>query len=213
MDGFKSPRHASEQAALAQFTPAVVRSLAEAHADIRQFLRRTLQNEADADDVMQDFYARVLLRSSQLKREGSARAWLRRVLRSTLNDHLRRQAARRRAEADFARKEAALPPVEAELDSVACLCLHKVLPALKPEYADVLREVDLQERSREAVAAALGLTPGNLAVRLHRARRALRHVLELTCETCPIHGYLDCGCEYTKRLRLARRPERGTAPM
>lgn len=190
--------------ALADINPAIVRSLAEAHDSIRQFLRRALRDDAEADDVMQEFHLRVLTRSSQIKREESARAWLRRVLRSVLNDHFRRQAARRRAEADFARKEAATPPTEADFDTVACLCLYKVLPALKPEYAEVLRRVDLAEERREAAAAALGLTIGNLTVRLHRARRALQRVLELTCETCPIHGYLDCGCEYTRMLRSAR---------
>src|SRR3546814_19115504 len=84
------------------------------------------------------------------------------------------------------------------------MCLHKILPALKPEYAEILRRVDLAEEPREAIAAALGLTIGNLTVRLHRARQALRRVLELTCETCPIHGYLDCGCAYSRKLRSVR---------
>jgi len=167
--------------ALAQITPAIVRNLAGAHDCIRQFLRRSLQDAEEADDVLQEFYLRVLLRSSQLRKTESARAWLRRVLRSVLSDHLRRRAARRRAEADFARKNSVSPPAEAEFDAVACLCLHKVMVALKAEYAEAIRRVDLAEEPREAAASALGLTMGNLNVRLHRARRALRRVLELTC--------------------------------
>ena len=69
------------------------------------------------------------------------------------------------------------------------------------EYAEVLRRADLENEPREAIAAALGLTLSNLTVRLYRARQALRRALQLSCETCPIHGYLDCGCEYSKRLR------------
>lgn len=190
--------------ALAEITPAIVRELAEAHDCIRQFLRRSLRDDDEADDVLQEFHLRVLLRSSQLRRTQSARAWLRRVLRSVLSDYLRRRAARRRAEADFARKDSVSPPAAADFDAVACLCLHKVMVALKPEYAEVIRRIDLAEEPRDAAAPALGLTVGNLNVRLHRARRALRRVLELTCETCPIHGYLDCGCDYTRKLRLAR---------
>jgi RNA polymerase sigma factor (sigma-70 family) len=208
------PDDTTNNGALAETNPTIIRALAEAHGDIRHFLRRSLRDDEEADDVMQDFYARVLSRSTQLRTEESARVWLRRVLRSVLNDHFRRRAARRRAEADLARKEAATPPAEAELDTVACMCLYKVLPALKPEYAEVLRRVDLAEEARETAAAALGITIGNLTVRLHRARQALRRVLELTCETCPIHGYLDCGCEYTRRLRSARaRTTRGAADL
>src|SRR3546814_4227986 len=100
-----------------------------------------------------------------------SRSWLRLVLRSVLNDHFRREAARQRAEADFARKDAAIPPPEEKIDTAACMCLHKILPALKPEYAEILRRVDLAEEPREAIAAALGLTIGNLTGRLQDRKR------------------------------------------
>jgi len=98
-----------------------------------------------------------------------------------------------------------------DIETFVCMCLYKLLPLLKPEYADILRRVDLENEPREAVAAAMGLTLGNLTVRLHRARQALRRALQLTCETCPIHGYIDCGCEYTKRLRSGRLPGEETS--
>jgi RNA polymerase sigma-70 factor (ECF subfamily) len=82
-----------------------------------------------------------------------------------------------------------------------------LLQTLKPDYADVLRRVDLLEQSRGEVAATLGITVNNLTIRLYRARQALRRALALTCETCPIHGYLDCGCAYTKQVR-GRPPRR-----
>src|SRR3546814_7996762 len=71
--------------ALAEISPAVVRALADAHDGIRQFLRHSLRNEDDADDVMQELYVRLLVRSSQLRQKESARAWLRCVLRRVLN--------------------------------------------------------------------------------------------------------------------------------
>lgn len=186
---------------LNELTPALVVTLAEVHDTFLQFLRRRLGNEADSSEVMQEFYVRVVIHSSQLRSEESAVAWLRRVLASTLIDYRRRVAARGRAEADFARKDAATPPSTEELDGFVCACLYKILPFLRPEYAELIRRVDLENEPRENVAAALGLTVGNLTVRLHRARQALRRALQLTCETCPFHGYLDCGCEYSKRLR------------
>ena len=48
-------------------------------------------------------------------------------------------------------------------------------------------------------ASDLGITPNNLKVRRHRARRALRARLEETCRICAAHGCLDCTCE--KKLR------------
>ncbi len=194
---------------LSELTPTAIRALAEIHDTFFQFLRRHLRNESDAEEVMQQFYLRVLIHASQLRKQESVLAWLRRVLRSALSDYRRRAAARERAEADFARKDAATAPSTDDLETFVCMCLCKLLPLLKPEYTDILRRVDLENEPREAVAAARGLTLGNLTVRLHRARQALRRMLQLTCETCPIHGYLDCGCEYMKRLRSGRLPGGG----
>lgn len=187
---------------LRPLSPELVTILAEVHRHFLQFLKRALGNAADAEDVMQQFYLRVLLKSADVRRQTSTRIWLRRVLMSVLNDYRRRAARRRRAEADFARKEAALPPTEEELDAFICMCLHKLLPVLKPEYAEVLRLVDLEGIPRAAVAGRLGLSLNATTVRLHRARHAMRKALELTCEMCPVHGYLDCSCDYRKRMRL-----------
>jgi len=187
---------------LRALSPALVAILAEVHNNFLRFLKRALGNSADADDVMQQFYLRVLLRSADLRRQTSARIWLRRVLMSVLSDFRRRATRRRRAEADFARKEAALPPPEEDVDAFICKCLHRLLPVLKPEYAEVLRLVDLEEIPRSAVAGRLGLSLNAVTVRLHRARQAMRQALELTCATCPVHGYLDCGCDYAERWRL-----------
>lgn len=189
-------------AGLQALNPALVAILAEVHNDFLGFLNRALGSTADAEDVMQQFYLRVLLRSADLRRQTSARTWLRRVLMSVLSDFRRRATRRRRAEADFARKEAALPPPEEDVDAFICKCLHKLLRVLKPEYAEVLRLVDLEEIPRSDVASRLGLSLNAVTVRLHRARRAMRQALELTCATCPVHGYLDCACDYTKRQRL-----------
>ncbi|MBX9824842.1 MAG: sigma-70 family RNA polymerase sigma factor [Xanthobacteraceae bacterium] len=180
-------------------------TLRQVHKTFLQFLRRRLRNHGEAEEVMQQFYLRVVAHASQLRKEESAVVWLRRVLQSALSDHWRRNAVRMRAEADFGRKDAAAPSLTEEIDDVVCKCLARILPLLKPEYADVLRRVELEGETRESVAADLGLTPGNLTVRLHRARQALHRALTQTCETCPVHGYFDCGCEYTKRLRSGRR--------
>lgn len=178
-----------------------IHALAEAHDSFLRFLRRHLRNDSDAEDVMQELYLRVVVHAVQLRKEESVQIWLRRLLRSALSDWRRRAAVRSRSEADSTRKEAAESLPADDLDRVVCQCLYKILPILKPEYAELLRRIDLENEPREATADALRLTLGNLTVRLHRARQALRRALQLSCQTCPIHGYLDCGCEYTKRLR------------
>jgi RNA polymerase sigma factor (sigma-70 family) len=193
--------HDDGEDALRELDPGIARALAETQRDFLRFIRRRVGPSADVEDLLQQFYLQVRSHASRLRQEDSMHAWLRRVLATTLSDHFRREGARHRAEADFARKDAATPAVEEDLETVVCLCLYRLLPLLKSEYAEVLWRVDLLGEARESVAEGLGTTLNNLTVRLHRARHALRRALELFCETCPIHGYLDCGCGYTKRLR------------
>ncbi len=166
------------------------------HRDFLRFLVRRVGDADTAEDVLQQFYLRAVSRGSELRRSESAVAWLYRLLRTTLVDHYRSESSRRRREADYARME--IPSNEgrdAELQSTVCACLEALLPTLKPEYAEILRRVDLQETPPREVARDLGLTPNNVRVRLHRARQAMKESLLLSCRTCAEHGCLDCDCK------------------
>jgi RNA polymerase sigma-70 factor (ECF subfamily) len=74
--------------------------------------------------------------------------------------------------------------------------MSAVIPTLKPEYADIVGEIELRERSIADVAREKGLTANNATVRLHRARAALRRRLVEVCGTCSTHGCLDCTCRH-----------------
>ena len=175
----------------------------ECRGEFLAFLRRRLGSAAEAEDVLQDFYVRVLTGAPRLRNPGNPRRWLGRVLQTALADHYRRRSARLRAETAFqAAAPTAVVPVE-EIDAAVCVCLYRLLPTLKPEYAEVLWRADLMGEPREHIAQSLAITANNVTVRLHRARRALEKRLRQTCLTCPIHGFLDCACDRARAVREA----------
>ena len=182
---------------------AVHAVMVEIHQDLLRFLTRRLGNEDEAADVLQDFYVKVLRRIGDLRDTKKLRGWMRRVLETTLIDYYRAQGKKRQSEADYHYLETVGLSGDGkdDLDFSVCMCIYKLLPTLKPEYADVLWRADLISESRESIAGALSISENNLRVRLHRARQALRQRLEETCRTCPIHGYLDCDCDYGSHLR------------
>ena len=94
-----------------------------------------------------------------------------------------------------------VPP---EDEAAICGCLEDLLPTLKPEYAEVLRALDLGEASTEELTAELGITANNLKVRRFRARKQLKERLERTCRTCATHGCLDCTCSRDRTAPDAR---------
>lgn len=168
-----------------QLGPELTSVLAQSRDGFLRYLQVRLGNRDEAEDVLQDFYLRVVIKAGQIRDTESVMAWLRTVLKSVLVDYYRRRSAARRAQQELAVDPLATTATqEDDFDRTACTCFYKVLPSLKAEYAEVLRHVDLAGESRHEVALALGITTGNVRVRLHRARQALKRSLELSCGEC-----------------------------
>jgi RNA polymerase sigma-70 factor (ECF subfamily) len=173
---------------------AVVRTLVENHRHFLSFLERRVGSRAVAEELLQAAFVRTLEKGKELRDGESAVAWFYRLLRNALSDHYRKQAAEGRALVREAR-EATEVGSDPELKDTICACVGELLPTLKPEYAELLRQVDLEERSVPEIAAEVGITPNNAGVRLHRARQALKQQLERSCGSCATHGCLDCSCQ------------------
>jgi RNA polymerase sigma-70 factor (ECF subfamily) len=171
-----------------------VRLLVDNHARFLAFLERSVGSRDVAEDLLQEAFVRGLDRARSLRDQDSAVAWFYRLLRNALIDHYRRRGAERRAlERVAPEPEATEPPPDEELMRTVCACVASLLDTLKPEYAAVLRRVELDGLA--VLAAEAGITANNAAVRVHRAREALRRQLQRCCRTCAAHGCVDCRCE------------------
>ncbi len=182
---------------------AVRRALVEAREEFLAFLHHRLGSRDEAEELLQHFSLRALERAGQLRDIRSVRGWLGRILATTIVDHQRRAIRRRHWEVSTEQTDIeslALEP-DREVDEAVCNCLYKLLPTLKPEYADVVWRCDILGEPRDRIAASLGTTLNNITVRLHRGRQALRKRLEEMCLTCPVHGFLDCRCDEAERIR------------
>tara|TARA_R110002124_G_scaffold84683_2_gene220335 strand:- start:1029 stop:1646 length:618 start_codon:yes stop_codon:yes gene_type:complete len=160
------------------------------------FLVKRLGNLAEAEDVLQEFCLRVMHRKDQLREAEKLNAWLYSVLRSTLNDHYRKNGRTRRLSAAFEREQEIADATEPGAEDFVhiCKCVRGLIPAMRPDQGELIRRIDLDDESRDAVALELGVTLGALGVRLHRARAALRDMLLGHCGCCCEHGFEDCAC-------------------
>lgn len=172
----------------------VAETLVLHHREFLGFLERRIGSREAAEDVLQEAFARGLDRLATLRSEESAVAWFYRVLRNAVIDRVRRGGAvDRRLEAYAHQLRAVEQPPQADLD-MACHCVGRLLDTLKPEYAHALRRIEMDGLPVKAYAAETGITPNNAAVRVHRAREALRRQVADSCSTCAEHGCLDCSC-------------------
>lgn len=164
------------------------------------FLEKRLGNRDLARDVLQAAFVKGIEKAGALREHESAVAWFFRLLRNAATDHARRRGAAARATAAFARQLADPERASADRREI-CACVSRLARTLKPEYADVLRQVEVDGVPLQEFAAREGITPGNAAVRAHRARAALHKQVIRSCGTCAEHGCEDCSCGATNARR------------
>lgn len=156
------------------------------------FARSRVSDDQLAEDVVQESLLKAVKSAGQLRDDESVTSWFYRILRRTIIDLYRWRDASQRA-IDQLEVELNASP-SAEEQRTICACLEAFLPTLKPDYAELIRDLDLNGRSTEDIAVQRGVTANNLRVRHHRARQQLRERLEATCRVCAQHGCLDCTC-------------------
>ena len=159
------------------------------------FLQNRVGSAELAAELLQEAFVKGVEKGHTLREDESALAWCYRLLRNAVIDRHRRMSSERDALARLAQELGTLPDVYRDLEREVCACMSELVVTLKPEYADILRRVDLGETRIERAAEELGITANNAAVRLHRARQALRQRLEQMCGVCAHHGCLNCTCK------------------
>jgi RNA polymerase sigma factor (sigma-70 family) len=185
--------------ALKSMDEQTLRILLENRKAFLGFLRKRLPSEETAEDLLQHSLLKAVRAEEGLANPQSSVAWFYRILRNSLTDFYRSRAADGRRTDGMLNEMIAsggdhIPPPDDELTREICACFNRLLPTLKPEYAELVRRIDLGGESPAAVAESAGITYNNIMVRLHRSRQALRQRLEKSCGACTKHGCLDCTC-------------------
>lgn len=140
----------------------------------------------DVDDVVQLAAARSIERAETLHDPRTVVAWLYRIHRNLIIDTHRKQSR----DGEFLDRGVPVPdePV-APLDEF-CRCSVRQAERLRPSYASILLLVDAGGLQLGEAARRLDVTTNNAAVRLHRARTALRTAM---LEHCGVRDLSECG--------------------
>lgn len=173
---------------------AVVAALVGSHRDFLAFLERRVGDPVLAEEILQDAFVRSIDRVAMLRERESAVAWFYRVLRNAVTDHWRRRGSTGRALDSFAAELQGSVEAEGEVRDAVCQCVARLVNTLKPEYATALRRIEVDGVAVKDFAAEVGISANNAAVRVFRAREALRRQVSRSCGACATHGCLDCHC-------------------
>jgi RNA polymerase sigma-70 factor, ECF subfamily len=155
-----------------------------AHADaLYNFARWLVRDPVEAEDLVQETYARALGAAQQFEPGSNLKAWLLRILRNGFLD--RRRRSQREGSVSCvedldADGEVAGPTAsELQLDQIRSLVAEDVSAAVHalPESFRTVILLDLEGMTEAEVANVLGCAPGTVKSRLSRARAVLRERL------------------------------------
>jgi RNA polymerase sigma-70 factor, ECF subfamily len=138
------------------------------------------QNREEAEDLVQETYAKALKGFSSFQPGTNFRAWIYRILRNTfLTSRTGLKANQLLDTDDQAGSEANLPAEERTPESILLEKLdqqlvYKALDSLPVVYREALLLCDFEEMSYQEISATLGVPMGTVMSRLSRARKALR---------------------------------------
>ena len=177
--------------------PPQLATLLENHRAFLAYLTRRLGDRTQAEDLLQDAFTRVVARPELVPADEALIPWFYRTLRNAAIDRFRRQGAADRALQAFAREldtHEVASMVTQETRNEVCACIGRLAATLKPDYAEALRAIEIEGMPVKAYAEQKGLSAGNAAVRVFRAREALKKRVAESCGVCAQHGCVDCTC-------------------
>lgn len=125
-------------------------------------------DDASAEDLVQETYARALGAEASFARGTNLRAWLMRILHNAFIDQTRRD--KHPVELDESVADDKAEPLRTDL---AAADIERALLELAPDARAVIL-LDLEGLSETELADAMECAPGTIKSRLSRARAALR---------------------------------------
>lgn len=146
-------------------------------AELLGFLRRRLPDSHAAEDLLQDVFIKALGQGDRFCSLDNARAWLFRVTRNTLADHLRLSRDQVELPDDLVEETESAAPVEGLVD-----CLPRALTELTADDREVITLCDLEGMTQEAYALHKGLSLPGAKSRIQRARKRLCDHLSTACQ-------------------------------
>jgi len=139
----------------------------------------------EAEDLVQETYAKALRGFSSFQPGTNFRAWMYRILRNTFltsRTGLKAAAASVPLEAEEGPQVAVTPetPETIFLERANQQLVQEAIAELPPHFREILLLCEVEEMSYQEIAETLAIPQGTVMSRLSRARAALRELLKRT---------------------------------
>jgi RNA polymerase sigma-70 factor, ECF subfamily len=136
------------------------------------------QDRAEAEDLVQETYAKALRGFASFQMGTNFRAWMFRILRNSfLTTKAGLKATTSFDEEEHGTSQEIETPESVLMDQVNRQIVQDSMAELPIHLREILLLCEVEEMSYQEIAETLAIPSGTVMSRLHRARRALRNLL------------------------------------
>jgi RNA polymerase sigma-70 factor (ECF subfamily) len=157
----------------------------EYHTRLLGFIKSRVNNEAVAEDILQDVFLRIQTRIDTLKQENSLGSWLYQITRNAIIDYYRSHKSMEELPSFLTAPEQ--EPTEKARQDIEN-CLEPMIQNLPHKYRQTLVLSEIDGLPQKAVAKTQGLSLSGAKSRIQRGRALLKEMM-LDC----------CNFEYDQR--------------
>ena len=150
---------------------------------VKRFISRMVGDKWVADDLTQDTFIKVQQNLNRLRDASKLKPWIFRIARNRCLDYFRSGAIQNENHELKDGVKAHIAPlaqIQMERQQMS-QCVQDKIHLLPEPLRVVLALADTMDFSHQEIADILDISVGNAKVRLHRARKALKEILQQEC--------------------------------
>lgn len=151
---------------------------------VASFIVKIVRDSSEVDDLTQETLMRVARSWENFRGESALSSWILQIASNVCADYYRRKSARPQlsnSEKPLSVKPAADNLTKGYENKEMGECIINHIDSLPESYRKVLIRHDMEGLKMKSIAQSEGVSENSVKVRLHRARKKLRAMLESNC--------------------------------
>jgi RNA polymerase sigma-70 factor (ECF subfamily) len=148
------------------------------HKELKAYIAKTIHNQVDADDVVQDVFLKITLNIDKVKKAENMRQYLYGIVRNAINDYFRNRLYKNN---NIEITEILLSEETKSLNSVIAERLKPFINGLPEKYKEALLITEFQNISQKELAERLNISYSGAKSRVQRGKDKLKEQLLACC--------------------------------
>lgn len=171
----------------------------EFHKELNGFIFKKVRNQADADDILQDVFIKIIRNINRVNQAVNLRQYLYGIVRNAINDYFNRLKTTDNIE--DVPEQISQEEEESLNRTIAECCIKPFVNKLPEKYKEALILTEFQDVSQKDLAAKLDISYSGAKSRVQRGREKLKDLFLGCCQyQFDAYGNLiepenqSCGC-------------------